>query len=88
MKFNINQFISYFFALITSALLFGFFLRDYVAKVLSRFFVADISTGRIAIYYGCADTVTGLCFTTVDETIKYIKDHNELQHWDKDEGRF
>ena len=50
--------------------------------------LTDQATGRIAIYYGCADTVTGLCFTTVDETIKYIKDHNELQHWDKDEGRF
>ena len=24
----------------------------------------------------------------VEKTIKYIKDHNELQHWAKDEGRF
>ncbi|HBR35425.1 MAG TPA: glycosidase [Firmicutes bacterium] len=29
--------------------------------------LADAATGRIAIYYGCADTVTGLAFTTVDE---------------------
>ena len=29
--------------------------------------LCDSDTGRIAIYYGCADTVTGLCFTTVDE---------------------
>ena len=31
--------------------------------------LTDGDTGRIAIYYGCADTVTGLCFTTVDETL-------------------
>ncbi|MBR2108199.1 MAG: hypothetical protein IJ937_13140, partial [Treponema sp.] len=50
--------------------------------------LTDAETGRIAIYYGCADTVVGLCFTTVDETIKFIKEHNELGYWDKDEGRF
>ena len=26
--------------------------------------LTDAETGRIAIYYGCADTVTGLAFTT------------------------
>lgn len=35
--------------------------------------LADADTGRIAIYYGCADTVTGLCFTTSDELINYMK---------------
>ena len=35
--------------------------------------LTDADTGRIAIYYGCADTVTGLCFTTVDEVLNYIK---------------
>ena len=37
--------------------------------------LTDADTGRIAIYYGCADTVTGLCFTTVDEVLNYIKAH-------------
>ena len=37
--------------------------------------LTDASTGRIAIYYGCADTVTGLAFTTVDEVVQYIKDN-------------
>ena len=37
--------------------------------------LTDAPTGRIAIYYGCADTVTGLCFTTVDEILAYIKAH-------------
>lgn len=35
--------------------------------------LADTETGRIAIYYGCADTVTGLAFTTVDELMEHMK---------------
>lgn len=35
--------------------------------------LTDAATGRIAIYYGCADTVTGIAFTTVDELISTIK---------------
>ena len=35
--------------------------------------LADAPTGRIAVYYGCADTVTGLAFTTVDRVLDYIK---------------
>lgn len=37
--------------------------------------LTDSRTGRIAIYYGCADTVTGLAFTTVEELTKYVKEH-------------
>ena len=37
--------------------------------------LADSATGRIAIYYGCADTVTGLAFTTVDTLVEFIKKH-------------
>jgi beta-1,4-mannooligosaccharide/beta-1,4-mannosyl-N-acetylglucosamine phosphorylase len=39
--------------------------------------LADSETGRIAIYYGAADTVTGLAFTQVDELIDFIK-HNSV----------
>ena len=35
----------------------------------------DAKTGRIAIYYGAADTVVGLAFTRADELIQYIKDN-------------
>ena len=35
--------------------------------------LCDAETGRIAIYYGCADTVTGLAFTTVDEIFSYMR---------------
>lgn len=34
--------------------------------------LTDSETGRIAIYYGCADTVTGLAFTTVDEIMDFL----------------
>lgn len=35
--------------------------------------LVDADTGRIAIYYGCADTVTGLVFGEIDEIIDFIK---------------
>ena len=33
----------------------------------------DNETGRIAIYYGCADTVTGLAFGYIPEIIEFTK---------------
>lgn len=38
--------------------------------------VCDKDTGRIAMYYGCADTVVGLAYTTVDDLIKYTKENS------------
>ena len=38
--------------------------------------LTDAETGRIAIYYGCADTVTGLAFTTVDDVLNYMKENS------------
>ena len=35
--------------------------------------LADAPTGRIAIYYGCADTCTGLAFTTLDNVLEHLK---------------
>jgi beta-1,4-mannooligosaccharide/beta-1,4-mannosyl-N-acetylglucosamine phosphorylase len=40
--------------------------------------LTDPPTGRIAIYYGCADTVTGLCFCDVDELIGFIKSNSRV----------
>ena len=40
--------------------------------------LTDAPTGRIAIYYGCADTVTGLCFCQVDEVIRFVKENSRL----------
>lgn len=42
--------------------------------------LSDAATGRIAIYYGCADTVTGLAFTTVDELMEYTKKHDLIEN--------
>ncbi len=38
--------------------------------------LVDKDTGRIAIYYGCADTVTGLAFGFMDEIIEFILKSN------------
>jgi beta-1,4-mannooligosaccharide/beta-1,4-mannosyl-N-acetylglucosamine phosphorylase len=40
--------------------------------------IYDAATGRITIYYGAADTFTAIAFCRVDETIAYIKEHNEV----------
>jgi beta-1,4-mannooligosaccharide/beta-1,4-mannosyl-N-acetylglucosamine phosphorylase len=40
--------------------------------------LTDAETGRIAIYYGCADTVTGLAFCQVDEVLEFLKHNSKL----------
>jgi beta-1,4-mannooligosaccharide/beta-1,4-mannosyl-N-acetylglucosamine phosphorylase len=35
--------------------------------------LCDAATGRLAIYYGAADTCTGLAFSTVDELVAFAK---------------
>lgn len=38
--------------------------------------LCDADTGKIAIYYGAADTVTCLAFTTIDDIIDYTKSNS------------
>ncbi|MHC1748698.1 MAG: glycosylase [Cellulosilyticaceae bacterium] len=38
----------------------------------------DSETGKIAIYYGAADSYVGLAFTTVEEIVDYIKANHRL----------
>ncbi|MCE5198910.1 MAG: glycoside hydrolase family 130 protein [Armatimonadota bacterium] len=40
--------------------------------------LVDAPSGRIAIYYGCADTVTGLAFAHVDELIDFVKANSQI----------
>ena len=40
--------------------------------------LADADTGRIAIYYGAADTVTALAFAQVDELIEWVKANSKV----------
>ncbi len=47
----------------------------------------DSETGRIAIYYGAADTYVGLAFTTVDEIVKYTIENHETIAGDNELGR-
>jgi len=39
--------------------------------------LCDAPSGRIAIYYGCADTVTGLAFARADELVEFAKANSE-----------
>lgn len=36
----------------------------------------DRPTGRLAIYYGCADTVTGLAFGKLDEIVRFARENS------------
>lgn len=49
--------------------------------------LCDAETGRIAIYYGAADTFLALAYTTVDELVDYIKTNSELVSGDGEEYR-
>ena len=40
--------------------------------------LVDSDSGRIAIYYGCADTCTSLAFTTVDDVLNYLDHHSQV----------
>jgi len=40
--------------------------------------LADSATGRLAIYYGCADSVTSVAFAQVDELIDFIKNNSKV----------
>lgn len=41
--------------------------------------LTDAESGRIAIYYGGADTVVALAFTTVDEVVDFIKKNDMIK---------
>jgi beta-1,4-mannooligosaccharide/beta-1,4-mannosyl-N-acetylglucosamine phosphorylase len=49
--------------------------------------LVDEPTGRIAIYYGAADTYVALAFTTVEEVVAYIKANHEAVGRDGELGR-
>lgn len=46
----------------------------------------DSETGRIAIYYGAADSYVGLAFTTVDEIVQFVKDTHKTIGDDDQKG--
>jgi beta-1,4-mannooligosaccharide/beta-1,4-mannosyl-N-acetylglucosamine phosphorylase len=48
--------------------------------------LTDNETGKIAIYYGAADSYVGLAFTTVDELVNYILENEYTYDDDRDYG--
>ncbi len=48
--------------------------------------IHDSASGKIAIYYGAADTYVGLAFTTADEIVAYIKEHSVVRDDDSEIG--
>ncbi|NLJ31571.1 MAG: glycosylase [Clostridiales bacterium] len=49
--------------------------------------LCDSATGRIAVYYGAADSYVGLAFTTVDRVVDYIKASSVVTPDDMEIGR-
>ena len=48
--------------------------------------IHDAQSGKIAIYYGCADTYVGLASTTVEDVVSYIKEHSVVSETDTESG--
>lgn len=49
--------------------------------------ICDPKDGRIAIYYGAADSYVALAFTRAEEIIAYIKEHSMLSETDQERGK-
>ena len=49
--------------------------------------IHDPETGRIAIYYGAADSYVGLAFCQFEEIVDYIKKHSVVNGNDTEIGR-
>ena len=49
--------------------------------------IHDPKTGRIAIYYGCADRYVSLAFCQFEEIVDYIKEHSVVRNDDTEIGR-
>ena len=47
----------------------------------------DSESGKIAIYYGAADSYVGLAFTELDDIIDYIKEHSVVTTTDTEIGK-
>jgi beta-1,4-mannooligosaccharide/beta-1,4-mannosyl-N-acetylglucosamine phosphorylase len=61
--------------------------RGFVANVVFPCAaLTDAATGRIAIYYGAADSYVGMAFTTVDEIVDFVKANDAATADDKNNG--
>ena len=55
-------------------------------RVLPCATIHDSETGRIAIYYGAADTYVALAFTQLEDIVEYIKEHSSVTESDTEIG--
>ena len=49
--------------------------------------IHDSETGKIAVYYGAADSYVGLAFTKLDEIVDYIKKNSKVTEQDTEIGK-
>ncbi|MCL2461038.1 MAG: glycoside hydrolase family 130 protein [Defluviitaleaceae bacterium] len=49
--------------------------------------LCDASTGRLAVYYGAADTYTAVAFGSVEDIVNFTKENSQLVKGDGDIGR-
>jgi beta-1,4-mannooligosaccharide/beta-1,4-mannosyl-N-acetylglucosamine phosphorylase len=49
--------------------------------------LCDAPSGRLAIYYGAADTYSAVAFGQVDQIVAWLKEHNEVSASDAELGR-
>lgn len=49
--------------------------------------LCDDKTGKIALYYGAADSYVAMAFTTLDEIVEYIKENSQTTDEDTEIGR-
>lgn len=49
--------------------------------------IHDPESGKIAIYYGCADSYVGLAFTQFEEIMAYIMEHSSVSQSDTEIGK-
>ena len=61
--------------------------RGFVANVcFQSATLVDDETGRIALYYGAADSYVAMAFTQMDELVAYIKEHSVVSETDTELG--
>ena len=49
--------------------------------------IHDSESGKIAIYYGAADSYVGLAFTRLDDIMDYIMEHSKTTDSDREIGK-
>lgn len=49
--------------------------------------IHDSESGKIAIYYGAANSYVGLAFTRLDDIVDHIREHSKTTDADREIGK-